>query len=380
LSARKLPGCGFVIAAWLARAMAFAAAVADLPRQRGAGIFLLSAPCGGGQLCEDAAMAKARAIVKRRKAVRNIKKITKTMQMIATAKFQKSLKRATGTKPYTLKVRELVRELAANVGNVEHPLLRRPGAENRTGRVAVLVITSNRGLAGAYNGSVLRASNVFIRQQEAAGKTINLFITGKKGISYFNFQKRPIAERYDAQDTPRYADVERLADSFIHAFTEGKYDAVHVAYMNFISAGVQKPEVMVLLPLAGVEEATDALSMQVAQQEAQQKAGALDTRRSGADVTAHAHSYNPETLYDFSPAPRELLDELLPLTVKAALFQAFLDATTSEHVARMVAMKSATDNADKMVKALTMRYNRARQSQITTELSEIMGGVEAMKG
>src|SRR4051794_8427240 len=130
-------------------------------------------------------MAKARAIVKRRKAVRNIKKITKTMQMIATAKFQKSLKRAVGTKPYTLKVRELVRELAATVGNVDHPLLRRPGDEDRTNRIALVVITSNRGLAGGYNGSVMRAAMVFIRQQEAAGKTIELYVVGKKGISFF---------------------------------------------------------------------------------------------------------------------------------------------------------------------------------------------------
>ena len=137
-------------------------------------------------------MAKARAIVKRRKAVRNIKKITKTMQMIATAKFQKSLKRAVGTKPYTLKVRELVRELAASVGNVEHPLLYRPTADTQTNRIALVVITSNRGLAGAYNGSVLRRAGVFIREQEAAGKTIDLYVAGKKGISYFNFQKRPM--------------------------------------------------------------------------------------------------------------------------------------------------------------------------------------------
>src|SRR3954467_10139831 len=128
-------------------------------------------------------MAKARAIVKRRKAVRNIRKITKTMQMIATAKFQKALKRAVGTKPYTLKVRELVRELAASVGNVEHPLLRQPTAEDRTNRIALIVITSNRGLAGAYNGNVLRAAAAFLRQQEAAGKTIDLYVAGKKGIS-----------------------------------------------------------------------------------------------------------------------------------------------------------------------------------------------------
>jgi len=300
-------------------------------------------------------MAKARAIVKRRKAVRNIRKITKTMQMIATAKFQKSLRRAVGTKPYTLKVRELVRELAASVGNVQHPLLRRPTAEDRTNRIALIVITSNRGLAGAYNGNVLRAAAAFIRQQESAGKHIDLYVSGKKGATYFKYQKRPITQQYDQfADLPRYADVERVAEHFIGQFTGRQIDSVHIAYMNFISAGSQKPDVLTLLPLAG-----------------------LDQPPAAGDEKAQYHA---ETIYDFSPDPQTLLDELLPLTIKAALFQAFLDATTSENVARMVAMKSATDNADKMVKSLTMQYNRARQSQITTELSEIMGGVEAMKG
>jgi F-type H+-transporting ATPase subunit gamma len=295
-------------------------------------------------------MAKARAIVKRRKAVRNIKKITKTMQMIATAKFQKALKRAVGTKPYTKKVHELVQELAASVGNVEHPLLRQPTDEDRTNRVALIVISSNRGLAGAYNGSVLRAATQFLRQQDAAGKTVDLYVVGKKGISYFTFQKRPITQRLDAHDPPRFTEVEQIANMFMQKFTAGELDAVYVAYMNFHSAGVQKPDVMTLLPLASVTG------------EAKETQGA-----------------RAETIYDFSPSAKELLDELLPLTVRTALFQAYLDATTSEHVARMISMKSATDNADKMVKSLTMQYNRARQSQITTELSEIMGGVEAMK-
>jgi F-type H+-transporting ATPase subunit gamma len=297
-------------------------------------------------------MAKARAIVKRRKAVRNIRKITKTMQMIATAKFQKSLKRATGTKPYTQKVRELVAELAATVGNVEHPLLRRPEEGKRGRRIALVVITSNRGLAGAYNGSVLRAANVFIRDQEAQGNTIELYVAGKKGMSYFNFQRRAISRRLEVSDNPRFAEVQPLADDFIEQFTSGKVDAVYVAYMNFQSAGVQKPDVMMLLPLAAVT------------------AG-------GAPKAGDAHKKT--AVYEFSPDPQSLLDELLPLTVRSAMFQDFLDATTSEHVARMISMKSATDNADKMVKSLTMRYNRARQSQITTELAEIMGGVEAMK-
>ncbi len=322
-------------------------------------------------------MAKARAIVKRRKAVRNIKKITKTMQMIATAKFQKSLKRAVGTKPYTMKVRELVKELAASVGNVEHPLLRKPTAETRTNKIALVVLTSNRGLAGAYNGSVLRAATAFLRQQDAAGKTIELYVAGKKGIAYFNFAKRTITQRLDAQDTPRFDDVEKVTEHFMNEFIAGKIDSLHVAYMNFISAGQQKPDITTVLPLAGVEEISAHLAQQHHETDSQAKAGALDTKQTPAQ--AAPGTLVSETTYDFSPAPKALLDELLPLTVKSAMFQAYLDATTSEHVSRMIAMKSATDNADKMQKALSMQYNRARQSQITTELSEIMGGVEAMK-
>lgn len=198
---------------------------------------------------------------------------------------------------------------------------------------------------------MLRLSNGFIRQQEAAGNAIDLYVSGKKGFSFFNFQKRPITQRFDQfADMPRYVDAEQVAEHFIKQFVSGQIDSLHVAYMNFVSAGVQKPEVLTLLPLAGVHEESATTA------------------------------YDVKTIYDFSPSPMVLLDELLPLTVKAAMFQCFLDATTSENVARMVSMKSATDNADKMVKSLTMQYNRARQSQITTELSEIMGGVESMKG
>jgi len=325
-------------------------------------------------------MAKARAIVKRRKAVRNIRKITKTMQMIATAKLQKSLKRAVGSKPYTLKVRELVSDLARTIGKVDHPLLRRPTPEDRTGKIVLVVITSNRGLAGAFNGAVLRKATAFMREREAAGETVELQVIGKKGISYFNYQRRPIAVKSEAKDVPAFEGVNRAVEPLIRRFVDGEVDSVQVAYMNFISTGLQRPEVLTILPLAGLKESLDRLALQVAEKESQMKAGALDARRSGENLRAEEQQLQPEVIYDFSPSVGELLDELLPLTVKTAFFQTFLDATTSEHVARMVAMKSATDNADKMVKALTMQYNRARQSQITTELSEIMGGVEAMKG
>ncbi len=328
-------------------------------------------------------MAKARAIVKRRKAVRNIRKITKTMQMIATAKFQKALRRAVGTKPYTLKVRELVGELASNVGNVEHPLLRKPSEADQTRRIALIVISSNRGLAGAYNGSVLRNAGAFIKKQEAAGNAIDLYVVGKKGISYFTFQKRAIKGRVEVNsDAPTFLEVERASGQFMDQFVNGELDAVYVAYMNFISTGVQKADVVQLMPLSSIAEALDQIGLHTAEKEAQASAGAMDSKRSGANVPVERAGVGhlvAQAIYDFSPEPKELLDYLLPLTVKTALFQAFLDAVTSENVARMVAMKSATDNADKMVKALTMEYNRARQSQITTELAEIMGGVESMK-
>lgn len=325
-------------------------------------------------------MAKARAIVKRRKAVRNIKKITKTMQMIATAKFQKSLKRAVNSKPYTLKLREVAAEVVKSLGKQEisHPLLRQPGDLKTGGKVAIVVISSNRGLCGAYNGHVLRTAYSFARAHLSKGSQIDVYSAGKKGTSFFKFQKVPIASTVIVSDPPTYGEVEPLANELMAKFADGTYDAVFVAFMNFISTGVQKPAVNALLPVSGISEVAEGLAREMAEKAAQADAGVMDTKRRGDDVKVEAVVHS-EAVYEFSPSPKELIDELLPLAVKTALFQAFLDAATSEHVARMVAMKSAADNADKMQKALSMQYNRARQSQITTELSEIMGGVEAMK-
>ncbi len=321
-------------------------------------------------------MAKARAILKRRKAVRNIKKITKTMQMIATAKFQKSLKRAVGTKPYTSKVRDLVAEVAHSAGDVEHPLLRKA---EKVRRAAVVVITSNRGLAGAYNGNVIRKAITFIRAQQKAGVELDVYSAGKKGAGVLKFQKISVVEAVKIADVPAYSEIEPWATRFMDQFIEGKIDALHLVYMNFISTGMQRAEVMTLLPLADLSAAAERVAHDLAEKEAQMKAGAMDAKRSGADVRVEKAKLDHQSVYEFSPSARDILDELIPLTIKTAFFQAFLDATTSEHVARMVAMKAATDAADKMVKALGMEANRARQSQITTELSEIMGGVEAMK-
>lgn len=337
-------------------------------------------------------MAKARAIVKRRKAVRNTRKITKTMQMIATAKFQKSLKRVVSAKPLTEKLREMVAIIVENVGEFTHPLIESPEREP-VGKVIVLAIAGNRGLAGAYNGNVLRAANVLIKDLEQKGLQVELHTAGKKAYAYFNFLKRPIAARHDSLvETANAEEIRHLVDLMMQRYTDREADAVYVVYMNFISTGVQKPDVVKLLPLENVAKVTEYLAQQSAEgQRAHERVGGggsvAEVARAEAQLAARgqfvgvtaSEQEREETVYEFSPSARELLTELLPITIRTTLVQAFMDATTSENVARMVSMKAATDNADKMIKALTMQYNRARQSQITTELSEIMGGVEAMK-
>ncbi len=325
-------------------------------------------------------MAKARAIVKRRKAVRNIRKITRTMQMIATAKFQKSLKRAVATKPYALKIREIVRAVAlATGGEVDHPLLRAVDPKSASKRVAFVMLTSNRGLAGGYNGNVIRTSLKFVQQLEAQGLTVDIHVAGKKGASYLAFQKRAIAARVPMSDPPKFSETDVLADQLMADFAAGKIDAVYVGFMNFISTGVQRPDVLPLLPVGALRDAIDNIAQQVSEKEEQSKRGAMDDKHIGVEATMAPPEIDDRTIFEFTPAPKELLDELIPLAVKTAFFQTYLDAATSEHVARMVSMKAATDNAEEMARALSLQYNRARQSQITTELSEIMGGVEAMK-
>lgn len=292
-------------------------------------------------------MAQIREIKNRIKAVANIQRITRTMQMIATAKFQASVRRAQAAKPYTDKLAELVAELAQSAGADEHPLLSPP--PHRAGRELMLVISSNRGLAGAYNANVLRTASQFIR-----GNTdtwTELEVVGKKGISYFRFTGLEVARTHlHFSDQPTYEEVEELASRYIADFEAERYDAVRVAYMRFVSNSRQVPTVTKLLPLDRPE----------AERSPEQPVEAI------------------RSVYEFSPSPEQLLDELLPLTVKSQLFQCFNDAVVSEHLARMVAMKSATDNAGKMGRGLRRDYNRARQSQITTELSEIISGAAAL--
>jgi F-type H+-transporting ATPase subunit gamma len=296
-------------------------------------------------------MAQTREIKKRMTAVATIQRITKTMQMIATAKFTAAVQRASATKPYTHTIRRLVGELAEAAGDVEHPLL--SGPSEPVGRELVLVISSDRGMCGAYNANVLRTASRHIHGLRDDGIGLHLETSGKKAIAYFRFQQIDVAERHTIGDSPAYEDVERLASRYIDVFAAGEFDAVRVAYMRFESNARQVPELMQLLPLKPPPASGEG-------DEAAAKAESLAT-------------------YEFSPSREELLASLLPLAVKAQLFQAFNDAVVSEQIMRMVAMKAATENARDLRRMLHRQFNRARQTQITTELSEIIGGSAALE-
>jgi len=290
-------------------------------------------------------MANRRAIVKRRKAVRNIKKITRTMQMIATARFQAALTRAMATRPFTDKLAELVEDLSRVTEDFRHPLMDKHG---ESGRTALAVLTSNRGLCGGYNANVVRTALAHRNRQHKQGLETDITMIGQKGISNLNFRGLAMAEAINTiDDQPRFEQVEPIAESLMDRFLAGEVEIVHVAYMRFFSPGHQEPEVFQLLPLTPMGD-------------------------------AGAKTGGPQAAYEIRPSAAELLDELLPMTVRMRLFQSFNDAAVSEHIARMAAMKAATESAEEMIQTLTRQYNRARQTAITMELLDIVGGVNAL--
>lgn len=294
-------------------------------------------------------MAQIREIKKRMVAVGTIKRITKTMQMIATAKFTQAQHRARATKPYSEAIRKLVGEVAAAATDQSNPML--SGHTEPARRELVLVLASDRGLCGAYNSNVLRLALNHMRKLQQSGIEFDLETAGKKATGFFKFQRVPVAQRHPIGDKPKYEDVATIAQRFIDEFMSGKYDTVRVVSMRFISASRQKPEVIQLLPLSPP------------------KADASEGAASGASTAT----------YEFSPSSEAILEELLPTAVKATLFQAVNEAIVSEQIMRMVAMKSATENANDIGKDLKRNFNRARQAQITTELMEVISGAAALE-
>jgi F-type H+-transporting ATPase subunit gamma len=254
--------------------------------------------------------------------------------------------RATASTAYTKRITALVRHLAQSGLEVTHPLLE-PRPE--TNRATLLVLSANRGLCGGYNGGVLR--NAYARLEELRNTVpeVRLEVSGKRGISAFRFRKIHVDERFTHfEDKPAYREVEILANRYLEAYEAGQLDRLDVVYTRFESLSRQHATVETLLPLAAIE--------------------GMEEEENG----------EPGTQYEFLPSAESILDEVVPTSFKVRLFKCFLDAAVSEQIARMTAMKNATDNADSMIDSLSIAYNRARQGQITGELLEIVGGAEAL--
>jgi F-type H+-transporting ATPase subunit gamma len=306
-------------------------------------------------------MAKARAIVKRLKAVKNIRKITRTMELIATARFKKAMDRATEAATYTRKISELVADLSKSAMTFTHPLLQAHEVENHS---ILLILTSNRGLCGGYNSGVLRMAQRRMKDAVEAGHPVAplaVEVSGKRGLNFMRFQQRAIAESYTHfEDKPSFEEVEVLANRYIELYVSGKLDRLDVAYVQFHSIARQSAVVETLLPVGQLTLATRGA------------AAKTDGQKTEADKQENIE-------YEFLPSAKEILEEIVPASFKARLFKCFLDSAVSEQIARMVAMKGATENAASMIGDLTRNYNRARQSQITSELSEIIGGAAALE-
>lgn len=292
-------------------------------------------------------MANPRALDNRRKSIRNIRKITRTMELIATARFKKAMDRAHSATAYTERITQLVTDLTRSGLEVSHPLLE---TREETRRATLLILTANRGLCGGYNGNVQRLALRRWEELQSEVSETTLEISGKRGISGFKFRGLTADASFTHfEDKPTFEEVDVLANRYLDAYATGELDRLEVAYTKFHSASRQQAVVETLLPL-----------------------GSLAESEGDGAVT--------ESQYEFLPSAESILEEVVPVSFKVRLFKCMLDAAVSEQIARMVAMKAATENADELIRHLSTQYNRARQGQITSELMDLLGGVEALKG
>jgi F-type H+-transporting ATPase subunit gamma len=293
-------------------------------------------------------MANPRALDKRRKSIKNIRKITRTMELIATARFKKAMDRASAATSYTRRITQLVNDLTKTGLEVSHPLLE---PRDEVKKATLLVLTANRGLCGGFNGNLIRAGLVRWKELKQEVPETRLEIAGKRGIAGFKFRGQIAEHAYTHfEDKPTFDEVDLLATRYLHEYLTGQLDRLDVVYMKFDSIARQSVSVETLLPLGSL----------------------------GADAKEEDSSA-PQIQYEFMPSPESILEEVVPTSFKVRLFKCFLDSAVSEQIARMVAMKSATENAGELIKQLSMQYNRARQGRITSELMDLIGGVEALK-
>jgi len=294
--------------------------------------------------------AKERELRRRIGSVQSTKKITRAMELIAATRVVKAMQRANEAKPYAHQITSVIENLAAGGASVDHPLLR--DVENPS-RVGIIAITSDRGLAGAYNAGVIRAAERQLDSARTSGADYALILVGKKAIDYFTFRNFKIdAEHTGMSDTPTYENAREVARQVVDMFTKGEVDRVELIYTEFVTMGTQRVTVRRYLPL----EDTSTIA-------------------EGGDAEAGSLA-----AFEFEPSAEGVLESLLPRYMESRLYSALLEAAASEHANRQRAMKAATDNAEDLIIKLSREMNQARQASITTEIMEIVSGAEALGG
>jgi len=265
------------------------------------------------------------------------------MELIASSRIVKAQAAVNAARPYAEEMRRLMASVSKSAGSIDSPLLKE---RDEIKRVATVIISSDRGLAGAYNSNVIRAAERDIKER---GKDSKLFLVGKKAVTYFKFRGHDTSDSWQGiSERPKIGDARRVATAAVESFIKGEVDEVRLAYTKFESALIQRPVVVKLLPMPKEEFSADETSD------------------------------GPTASYEFEPAPEDILDLLLPRYVEGTILQGLLEAAASEHAARRRAMKAATDNAEELIANLARVYNQARQAEITTEIMEVIGGAEAL--
>jgi len=288
---------------------------------------------------------KTRVLRRRIRSVHSTMKITRAMEMIAASRIVKAQRRVEAAQPYAERLTSAMEDLARHTGKLSHPLLE---VREEPTSVGVLIVTSDRGLAGAYNSNVLRRAERVTGEVKARGPELVLYVVGRKGQSYFRFRQVPMHAVWTGiSEVPRYHDAVQIGRRIIGDFQEGLIDELHAVYTDFRSAFSMRATDMRFLPIAPEEVIHDA-----------------------------SGSVAAEYIFE----PEHILDELLPQYVIAKVFSVMLESAASENAARRRAMKSATDNAEDLIQVLTRRANQARQTEITTEIMEVVGGAEALRG
>jgi F-type H+-transporting ATPase subunit gamma len=289
--------------------------------------------------------AQLRVVRRRIRTVQSTQKITRAFELISASRVVRAQQRVEQSRPYTNQITQALTSVANTEVTISHPLLESRAEVNAAG---VLVITSDRGLAGPYNANVLRTAAELMARLQADGVEPRLYVAGRKGGAYYRFRRREMADSWTGfADQPDYDNAKQVADTMLQAFLDHEVDELHMVYTDYVTAVTQRAEARRIIPLV-VEETSE-------------------------------RPPQPIPLYIYEPNAQAVLDALLPRYLAARVFTAMLDAAASEHAARRRAMKAATDNASDLIEDLTRQYNQARQAEITQEIMEIVGGAEALQ-